>query len=86
MPRPMVASTKVNMMRSAPSGRAKPRVNSDDPLVIQASLREPTPRPQNTRANPTAISIDHAKGKETRATGAYRPERRRGSSRRGWGW
>ena len=85
MPRPMVASTKVNQIRPGPSGLAKPRVNRDDPLVIQASSIDPTPRPQKMSANPTAMSMDQANGSETRATGAYRPDRRRGSTRCSFG-
>ena len=40
-PRPMVASTNVSQIRPPPSGLAKPRVNKDEPLVTQASLKLP---------------------------------------------
>ncbi len=32
----MVASTKVSQIRSVPSGSAKPRVKSEDPLISKA--------------------------------------------------
>ena len=69
-PSPMVASTKVSQTRPVPSGRANPRVNSDEPLTTQASLRLPTSRPQKMNANPTAMSMHQANGSDTRAAGA----------------
>ena len=66
----MVASTNVSQIRPPPSGLAKPRVNKDEPLVTQASLKLPMSRPQKTKEKPTAMSMHQANGRDTNATGA----------------
>ena len=54
-----------------PGGRTKPRVNSDEPLVANASVRGCTPVPQKIEVNPPTTMIAHVPGMVTRASGAY---------------
>ena len=54
-----------------PGGRSKPSVNSDEPLIANASVKGVTPVPQKISVNPASTMITHIPGKVTRARGAY---------------
>ena len=64
MPSPKPASTKLSATRPQPSGRSKPRVNSDDPDVANASYSGSIPVPQKIAVNPTVIERDPHRGEQ----------------------
>ena len=67
MPASLVATTT----RAVPAGRSKLSVNSDEPLIVSASVRGCTPLPQKTPVKPITTSATHIAGRQNSPTGAY---------------
>ena len=70
MANPNPASTKASTTRPTPSGRTKPKVSSDEPLVTNASPIGSTPVPQKMPVKATMMSVTHTPGSASRPNGA----------------
>ena len=69
-PSPTPASANASTTRPAPFGRTNPSVNSDEPLVTNASENGEIPVPQKATAHPRTTRVTQTAGNVSNANGA----------------